>query len=268
MLDKCGRKITYLRISVTNHCNLRCKYCIPGNIKFLPHHEILSFEEITDVVKEAVKLGINKVRLTGGEPLMRRDIVKLVSMLNGIPEITDLSMTTNGILLAQFADPLFTAGIKRINISLDTTDPEYYAEITGGGNIDDVFAGIEAAINVGMNPIKLNCTLKTLQNMENEIHAQAVKKFAAQKNLLIRFIRRMNFANGDFSIVEGGNGGDCKHCNRLRLLCDGNILPCLFSDRKFNIKQLGIREALLHAIEHKPSKGLPCGNKSMCNIGG
>ena len=149
-------------------------------------------------------------------------------MINGIPEITDLSMTTNGTMLARFAEPLFTAGIKRINISLDTVDPKYYTTLNGGGDINDVFTGIDAAINAGMNPIKLNCTIKNLQNLNNENHAQAVKKYAEEKNLGIRFIRGMNFASGDFSIVEGGNGGDCANCNRLRLLCDGNILPAYF----------------------------------------
>jgi len=137
MYDKYNRKINYLRVSVTDRCNLHCKYCMhESNVKWLDHQDILTYEEITHVVKTAVKLGINKIRLAGGEPLIRKDILHLVSMLASIKGIEDLAMTTDGVLLEQFAKPLAEAGLKRVNISLDTIDPEKYTELTRGGKVN------------------------------------------------------------------------------------------------------------------------------------
>jgi len=134
MTDRFGRIINYLRISVTDRCNLRCYYCMPeGAIRLLPREQIMSFEEIVEVARAAVRIGFNKVRLTGGEPLVRRDIEVLVGMLAEIQGIQDLAMSTNGILLADCADALAAAGLHRVNISLDATDPRRSAEITGGG---------------------------------------------------------------------------------------------------------------------------------------
>lgn len=266
MIDNFGREIKYLRVSVTDRCNLRCEYCTREINNFLSPQKILSFPEIIDIIKIAVELGIKKVRITGGEPLLRNKIVDLVGMVASIPGISDFAMTTNGILLAQHAKDLKNAGLHRINVSLDTLDPEYYKKITRGGDIQHVFAGIDAALEAKLIPLKLNCIVK--KNTEREFHAEQVKKYAAKKGLKVRFIQLMNFTSGDFSIVSGGSGGDCKNCNRLRLLCDGRIVPCLFSDLSFDTKTLGIKEALLMALKHKPQKGLPCIAKDMREIGG
>lgn len=146
MLDCYNRKINYLRISVTDLCNLRCQYCMPEEgIKLIPHEEILSFEEIYEITEEAVKLGIEKVRLTGSEPLVRRGILTLVKMLGAIEGINDYAMTTNGLLLEEFAQPLKNAGLHRLNISLDTLNPEKSSEMPRGGDVNQVLNGIKAA---------------------------------------------------------------------------------------------------------------------------
>lgn len=146
MYDRFNRSINYLRLSVTDRCNLRCRYCMPEEgIRLLKHEDILTFDEIVEFTQIAVDNGITKVRITGGEPLVRKGIVSLVEMIADVRSIDDLSMTTNGILLAQFADDLFKAGLQRINISLDTVDPEKYSFITRTGNLSDVFRGIDAA---------------------------------------------------------------------------------------------------------------------------
>jgi cyclic pyranopterin phosphate synthase len=267
MRDQFGREINYLRISVTDRCNLQCKYCVPTNdTERIYHKSILSFEDITEIATiAATEFGIDKIKLTGGEPLLRKDVSTLVKMLAAIPEIKDLAMTTNGTLLAKYAYDLRLAGLARINISLDTTDAAEYKCITQGGNIRDTFAGIAAARKLGFAPIKLNCTILS---SENELHAQTVKKYAKENNFEVRFIKRMNFATGNFAEVYAGGGGDCLHCNRLRLLSDGRIVPCLFSDLSFDTKKLGIRKALTQAIYNKPEKGLPCKRKYMIDVGG
>ena len=146
MLDSFGRTIDYLRVSVTDRCNLRCTYCMPAEgVPLLRHEDILTFEEIAEVVRAAAAMGIGKIRLTGGEPLVRRGIVDLVRMLAAIPAIRDLSMTTNGTLLAGYAQRLAEAGLRRVNVSLDAVDAARYAAITRGGDVRQVLAGIAAA---------------------------------------------------------------------------------------------------------------------------
>lgn len=266
MLDCFGREINYLRIAVIDRCNLRCIYCMPENgIKLRSHQEILSFEEILAITKCAIKIGINKIRLTGGEPLLRRDIVELVKMLTQLEGIDDLALTTNGTLLAQYANDLKKAGLQRINVSLDTTDPKYFYKNTRGGDISQVFAGIDAALRAGLLPLKLNCVVDNLN--ENQ-HALLVKEFAQAKKLEVRFIQKMDFVTGKFATVTAKGGGDCKNCNRLRLLSDGKILPCLFSDVTFDTRKLGIDNALKQAILHKPEHGVPCKQRWMGEIGG
>ncbi len=218
MIDKFARKIDYLRISVTDRCNLRCCYCMPAEgIKLLKHEDILSFEEIVNITRLAVAMGITKVRLTGGEPLVRRSIINLVEMIAGIKGIDDFAMTTNGVLLAECAQGLADAGLARVNISLDTMDPERYRWLTRCGDIRRVFAGIEAARNAGLNPVKLNCVVG---KFSSESDAEAVKEFGCANGLEVRIIRQMDFRTGYFSIVAGGAGGDCKQCNRIRLSSD------------------------------------------------
>lgn len=156
-IDSYNRSISYLRISVTDRCNLRCVYCMPEQgVPLKPHHELLTLEEIARIVKVAASLGITKVRLTGGEPLVRRGVVELVKMISSIPGIEDLAMTTNGVLLPAFAYQLKEAGLKRVNVSLDTLKPERFHRITRGGNLEDVLRGIEEAKKAGLTPIKVN----------------------------------------------------------------------------------------------------------------
>ena len=253
MFDRFDRKIDYLRISVTDKCNLRCVYCMPEEgVPLMRHEDLLSFEEILDVAETAVEMGVVKVRITGGEPLVRRGIVKLVSMLARVKGIGDFAMTTNGIQLAELAHPLAEAGLRRVNVSLDAVAPARYAAITRGGDVRLVLAGIEAARAAGLAPVKLNCVIR---KSLDEPDAISVASFAGEQGLEVRFIRRMSLAIGEFSVVIGGTGGDCPRCNRLRLSCDGMIRPCLFSDLAFGVRALGAREAIRRALEAKPESG-------------
>jgi GTP 3',8-cyclase len=266
MYDRYNRKINYLRISVTDRCNLRCVYCMPEEgIRLLDHNDILSYEEIVEVVKESIKLGISKVRITGGEPLVRKDIVRLIGMIAGLEGIEDFGLTTNGILLEQFASDLAQAGLQRVNISLDTVDQDKFRTITRGGDIRKVFSGIEAARQAGLAPVKINCVVK---NSSAETDALEVKKFCILYDLEVRFIHQMDLETGCFSVVEGGKGGDCLSCNRLRLTADGYLKPCLFNDLQYSIRELGIREAFEKAINSKPEKGSQNLLNRFHNIGG
>lgn len=266
MYDRFNRRINYLRVSVTDRCNLRCTYCMPAEgVKLLEHKDILSFEEIVEVVREAVSLGVTKVRITGGEPLVRKGIVSLVEKIASIAGILDFGLTTNGILLSGFARDLSAAGLHRINISLDTLDPEKYRVITRGGEIQKVFEGIDAAKKAGLLPIKINCVVR---NSSDEPDAQEVREYSLKNGLEARYIHEMSLANGRFTIVENGHGGDCRNCNRLRLTANGMIRPCLFNDLQFSTRELGIREALESAISLKPEKGSVNINGAFHNIGG
>ncbi len=266
MLDNYNRKLNYLRISVTDRCNLRCTYCMPeGGVPLLLHKDILTFEEIKAVAEEAVTMGVDKVRITGGEPLVRKGITILIEMLASIKGIKDLSMTTNGILLEDFASELKNKGLNRINISLDTMDAEKFKKITRGGDIEKVKAGIIAARKVGLFPIKINCVIN---DSKEENDAREVNVFCEQNGLEVRFIHQMNLKTGHFAIVEGGDGGDCENCNRLRLTADGKIKPCLFNNLEFDIRKMGISEALQAAANQKPKCGSFNGINNFNNIGG
>jgi len=156
-LDSFNRPISYLRVSVTDRCNLRCVYCMPAEgVPWRPHEEILRYEEIETVVRAAAELGISKIRLTGGEPLVRKGLVDLVAMIARIPGIDDLAMTTNGTLLARHAEELKAAGLKRVNVSLDTLRPERFRRITRLGELSDTLEGIAAAKEAGLVPVKIN----------------------------------------------------------------------------------------------------------------
>lgn len=278
MYDPFKRAITYLRISVTDRCNLRCTYCMPEEgIPLVNHSEILSFDEIEDFTRFAVLRGINKVRITGGEPLVRKGITELVRRLASIEGIDDLSMTTNGQLLSQYAGELATAGLMRINISLDTADPHRYREITRGGDISKVFEGIEAAISAGLIPVKLNCVVK---NERDEPDAQSVLRYAESVSrkmnsgkkkkswIEVRFIKMMDLHTGSFGIVDGGDGGDCPRCNRVRLTANGLVKPCLFNDLGYSTRDLGAERALEMAINNKPVRGSHNNTGKFYNIGG
>jgi len=273
LIDRFGRDITTLRVSVTDRCNLNCVYCAPAGDdpargtahRYLPRRDVLSYEEIADIVRAAAAVGVRKVRLTGGEPLVRRDIHKLVGVIAQIDGIDDLAMSTNGILLSRHAQALADAGLHRVNVSLDSLDPIRYRAITGGGDLSRVLAGIEAARRAGLEPVKLNCVV---ENSSREPDAVGVARFAEENGLEVRFIRRMDFRKGKFGIVEGGTGGDCRRCTRLRLTCDGQVRPCLFSDLSYSVRDLGALEALTRAIRSKPETGGPCSQSWIRITGG
>ena len=266
MIDSYGRRIDYLRISVTDRCNLRCTYCMPPEgVPLVWRSEILSYEEIAEVARTAAAMGVTKIRLTGGEPLVRRDLTRLVKMLAAIDGIRDLAMTTNGILLPHNARSLAAAGLKRVNVSLDATNPDRFAEITLGGDVRRVLAGIEAAREARLIPIRLNCVV---ESDSSEPDAQDVAALAQAAGLEARFIRRMDLGEGAFTVVEGGSGGDCPRCNRLRLTSDGRIRPCLFSNLSFSVRELGAAKALAMAVACKPQAGSACTGLAMHAIGG
>ena len=266
MQDRFGRKITYLRVSVTDRCNLRCKYCMPeSGVVLLTHDQILSLEEISEVVKTAVDMGVTKVRLTGGEPLVRKGIVDLVKMIAKIEGIKDFGLTTNGILLEDYAKPLADAGLERVNVSLDTLDPRRFKELTRGGDIKKVLKGLKAAERASLTPIKLNCVVGKYSTGRD---VASVRAFGKERGFQVRTIRMMDFASGSFSVVEGGSGGDCENCNRLRLSSNGKIRPCLFSDKSFSVRKLGAVEAIRRAVIEKPESGGPCKHDWMHGIGG
>ncbi|MDO7906485.1 GTP 3',8-cyclase MoaA [Paenibacillus sp. JX-17] len=187
--DSFGRIHDYIRISVTDRCNLRCIYCMPAEgMEFEPHDKIMSYEEITAVLRELAPMGIRKVRLTGGEPLVRKDIEKLVGMISAIEGIEDISLTTNALLLAKKAQRLKDAGLNRINISLDSLHADRFAMITRGGDVQQVLQGIEAARKAGLGPIKLNVVLM------KGINDDEIRDFIAltlDQPLHVRFIEYM-----------------------------------------------------------------------------
>lgn len=266
MFDSYNRHINYLRISVTDRCNLRCTYCMPAEgIALMQHKDILTFEEIMEVVDAAIALGVDKIRLTGGEPLVRKGITNLVQMIASKPAIRDLGLTTNGQLLSQFAQPLKDAGLHRINISLDTMNPEKYHQITRGGNIENVLNGIDASIKAGLSPVKINCVIS---KSPSEPDALEVAEYGRKLGLQVRFIRQMDLEKGEFYIVDGGSGGDCSTCNRLRLTANGMIKPCLFNDMEYNVREHGAAEALKLALGNKPSCGTINKHGEFYNIGG
>lgn len=266
MYDKFNRKINYLRISVTDRCNLRCVYCMPeSGIHLINHKDIVRFEEILEVVKISVDMGIDKIRITGGEPLVRKGIEDLVGMISAVDGVKDFGMTTNGILLKKYADDLKKNGLKRVNVSLDTLNPERFHQITRLGNIKDVLEGIEEAVKVGLTPVKINCVIK---ESHNEPDALEVAEFCKQNDLQVRYIHQMELKSGHFTVVEGGEGGDCKICNRLRLTANGKIRPCLFNNLEYDIRELGIKEAINQALIHKPKCGSVNTNGDFYNIGG
>jgi cyclic pyranopterin phosphate synthase len=195
LVDSFGREIVNLRISVTDRCNLRCFYCIPNeDVEWLPRSEILSFEEIERFVRVVAPLGIRKLRLTGGEPLLRKDLPKLVAKLVAVPGISDVGMTTNGVGLARLAKPLRDAGLKRVNVSLDTLDRELYRKLTRRDALDAVLDGIAAAADAGFAPIKVNAVIERDRNLSEVV---PLARMAREKRLVLRFIEYMPIGMGD-----------------------------------------------------------------------
>jgi cyclic pyranopterin phosphate synthase len=316
-LDAYNRPISYLRISVTDRCNLRCIYCMPPEgVTWRPHEEILRYEEIETIARAAAEMGISKVRLTGGEPLVRPEVVELVRMLARIPGVDDLAMTTNGILLPRYAEDLAGAGLQRVNVSLDTLRPERFQRITRLGRIEDVLAGMGAAQEAGLDPIKINTVVIRGMN-DDEVVDLARKTMEAGWN--IRFIElmpvgsgvladsrlrrehsaerwrervvtareireriesalgtlepakmragggparyyRLSGAAGTLGFITPISEHFCYRCNRLRLTADGQLRPCLLSDREIDLRTplrhgagvAQIKTLLLKGIESKP----------------
>ncbi len=189
MRDSRDRKIEYLRISVTDRCNLRCEYCMPEEgVPWISHGSVLTYEEIVRLCRIMAPLGISRVRLTGGEPLVRRGADKLAKSIKEIPGIETLAVTTNGTLLEGMAEKLRSAGVDALNISLDTLDPDLYRKITRCGNLDDALRGIDAALKAGFNPVKINCVMMP---GVNDAGLPDVAALAKNRPLEVRFIEQM-----------------------------------------------------------------------------
>jgi cyclic pyranopterin phosphate synthase len=268
MYDSYNRKIDYLRISLTDLCNLRCTYCMPAEgVPLRPRGDFLSYEEIAAIVREAAAIGITKIRLTGGEPLVKKDLDVLIRALKAIPGVEEVALTTNGTLLAPLAGTLKAAGLDRLNISLDTLDPDRYRRITRGGDIEEVMRGIAAARAAGFERTKINMVLIPGVN-EDEVGAMAA--FCREQELAFQRIRH-------YSLRERGDGGEleeaerpgaCARCNRIRLTADGKLKPCLFSDAEIPIDLSDIAAGLMKAVREKPARGKSCTVRGIWQIGG
>lgn len=194
LIDSFGRRINYLRLSVTDRCNLRCQYCMAENMTFLPRSNVLSFEEIVAIARAFTERGVDKIRLTGGEPLVRNQIVDLTRRLAQLPGLRELAMTTNGVLLPQYAQPLRAAGLQRVNISIDSLNDDNFRAITRRGNLNEVLAGIDAAQQAGFARIKLNVVIMRGINDHELID---LAEFALTRNLDIVYIEEMPLGHID-----------------------------------------------------------------------
>ena len=277
MNDQYGRRIDYMRVSVTDRCNLRCVYCMPGEgFSFLPHEDILSFEEIERVCRIGVRLGITKIKLTGGEPLVRRGIPDLVGKLKGIPGIDEVTLTTNGILLKEQINELVSNGLASVNISIDTLDERRYFRMTRGGDIKKALEGMESALKYPDLKVKVNC----VPFCEEDCISLAL--LAKKRKIDVRFIEMMPIGNGknfngkmseeiykllhnefgDYEIYKKrvGNGPAeyirfhnfdgrigfisalshkfCYKCNRIRLTSEGFLKPCLQYETGMDLRAL------------------------------
>jgi cyclic pyranopterin phosphate synthase len=191
LIDPCQRSIDYLRVSVTDRCNLRCVYCMPEQgVPFVPHQEILTLEEIARIIRVAAGMGLRRVRLTGGEPLVRKGVVNLVRWISQTPGIEDISLTTNAVLLASCAHELAAAGLKRVNVSLDTLRPQRFRQITRRGDLADVMAGIAAARDAGLSPLKLNVVVMREVNDDETVE---IARTTLKEDWQVRFIELMPF---------------------------------------------------------------------------
>lgn len=277
MKDRYGRSIDYLRISLTDRCNLRCRYCMPDGVEFLSHSEILRYEEILQVARAAIDLGICKFKVTGGEPLVRRGTADFIRQLKALPGCDQVTLTTNGVLLEPLAHSLAEAGLDAVNVSIDALDPARYAAITGQDVLDKVLQGVQAALAAGLRT-KLNCVL--LAGAQSEVVPLA--ELAARWPVDVRFIELMPIGEGseggglspekaralllerwpDLHPVNErrGNGPAhyeasadlqgrigwidavshrfCDQCNRLRLTSTGQLKPCLCYDTSVDLRAL------------------------------
>ena len=289
LIDKFERKVDYLRISVTQRCNFRCQYCMPEKpFEWLPKEEILSYEEMFSFIKISIDNGIKKIRLTGGEPLVREDLDKLISMIYEYKNDIDLALTTNGYLLKNQIQKLKNAGLKRINISLDSLNKETMWYITKKDVLGAVMEGIEAALDAGLF-VKLNTVV--MKNI-NDFEIIELYEFAKSKGMQIRFIEYMENESANdalktlpsrevlamimkkhiieevvqkessaaklykdesgyiFGIIEPYDDSFCKTCNRIRLSAEGDLIPCLYFEDSLNIKSsLQSNEKLLEVLK-------------------
>jgi len=285
MRDKQGRNINYLRVSVTDRCNLRCIYCMPEEgVQSLRHEDILRFEGIFKIVKVAASLGINKIRYTGGEPLVMKNIDRLIYETSRLQVIDDIAITTNGILLSDMAEDLKKAGLKRVNISLDTLDKDKFRSITRIGNLDKVMESIDKCLTLGLKPVKINTVLmKGINDTEFNDFLNLIKEIPVE----IRFIELMpigesiklyeeskvSFAEllnqhpeltqieteknstAQLYKVQGSKGTIgfispisckfCQDCNKIRLTSTGTIKPCLHSKEEINLREYLNNEEML-----------------------
>jgi cyclic pyranopterin phosphate synthase len=271
MFDSYNREIDYLRISVTDRCNLRCTYCMPAEGILLKRHaDILPYERIVQVAQAAAALGIRKLRLTGGEPLARRGVAFLVRELKTVPGIREVCLTTNGTLLAPLANELRRAGLDRLNISLDTLDPERYRQVTRVGELDAALAGIRAAREAGFQDTKVNMVL--IPGF-NDAELEAMREFCRRQGLRLQRIRHYSLHDHASAVAapeapKPERPLSCSVCNRLRLTADGRLKPCLFSDREFAVDFSDIRASLLQAVRAKPARGASCVSRGNWQIGG
>jgi len=239
----------------------------PEGVPLGSHGDILSYEQIAEVVKAAAGLGIKKIRLTGGEPLARRDIERLVEMISSIPGIAEICMTTNGVRLPQLAEKLKAAGLDRINISLDSLDAMKYAEITRGGDLDQVLAGIDAARKAGLTPIKINMVV--FEDTRNEEIA-GMQRFCDSRSMKLQLINRFSLEcrQSGAGSVPADRPPACEDCNRIRMTADGHLKPCLFSEDEIPVDFDDIRGSLISAVDGKPQNGTQCSTRLMHAIGG
>jgi len=284
-VDDYGRRIEYLRLSVTELCNLRCRYCMgeDGIIK-KAHEEILTKEEMLCAVKIAVKHGVKKVRITGGEPLLKKNILSICEDISAISGLEELGITTNGIMLKEFARPLYEAGVDRLNISLDTLDSEKYKSLTRLGELSDLFEGLKTALDTGFKKIKINSVLlgsvndddKSLKDLANlsykyPIDVRFIELMPMLNNLYDDFyfvssdrvidalnlkgeyiedgvcrLYHMDGAKGNIGIISPMSHKFCQSCNRIRITADGYVKPCLHSKLEYNIK--GLNEEAMERV--------------------
>ena len=237
MKDSHGRTIDYLRISLTDRCNFRCIYCMPEEgVQQMAHDEILRFDEIVDIVKVASQMGIKRLRLTGGEPLVRKGVADLIAQLHEIDGIESIAMTTNGVLLPRMAQELKAAGLSRVNISLDTLDPDQFHQITRCGSLDQTLAGIEAALEHGFEPVKVNAV--TVRSLNQDFLEFA--KLSIDRPLHVRFIEYMP--------VGESSGSDGTGWGKKDVIPSDELLELISTQAK----AAGIGE-LLPAAKHKPN---------------
>ena len=278
MTDGYGRKIEYLRMSVTDACNLRCAYCMPEEgMRVCPCKSAMSADEFIEIAAASAELGINKLRITGGEPLLRGDIVGLARELGKIEGIEDISMTTNATLLAPMAEDLYKAGIHRINISLDTLDAKKYEDMTRGGKLSDALEGLRAAMYAGMRPVKLNAVLiGGFNDTEIETLAELTQAYPVELRFIelmpightscfpksayipdsvvlqklpglepvesaphsVARLYKLPHAQGRIGLISPLSNHFCAECNRLRLTADGCLKPCLHSAEEIPVRGL------------------------------